>query len=200
MSATSQRDHACGVAKTDPDRALRLARVIEDPWFRCQALAWAARFGAERRVVPVAREALAAAQGSEDAFRRVAATAWPIRALLERDQSPAALEALAAGIAESRTISNATNRLDALLLLWEAVWPAGREVHRRMLAEALAAAREGWSTKAAGILKTAALYLGEPHPDLARELVAAVPHERWSEVVERAIARGERLYPRSFFW
>ena len=200
MSATSQRDLACKAAKTDPDRALRLARVIEDPWFRCQALAWTARFGAERRVVPVAREALAAAQGSEDAYRRAAAMAWPIRALLERGQSPDALQALAIAVAESRAIPNATNRLDALLLIWEAVWPAGKDIHRRMLSEALAAAREGWSPKAAGILKRAALYLAEPHPDLARELVAAVPHERWSEVVERGIARGDRLYPRSFFW
>jgi len=199
MSATSQRDLACQAAKTDPDRALRLARVIEDPWFRCQALAWAARFGADRRVTPVAREALAAAQGSSDAYRRSAAMAWPIRALLERGQSPAALEGLAIAVAESGAIPNATNRLDALLWLWEAVWPAGREIHRRMLSEALAAARDGWSPKAAGTLKRAALYLAEPHPDLARELIAAVPHERWREVVERAIARGDRLYPRSFF-
>jgi hypothetical protein len=183
MSATSQRDLACQAAKTDPDQALRLARVIEDPWFRCQALAWAARFGAARRVVPVAREALAASQGAEDAFHRVAAQAWPIRALFERSQSPAALEALAKAVAESRTIANATNRMDALLLLWEAAWPAGQEVHRRMLAEALVAARHGWSKKAAANLKTAALYLAEPHPDLAQELTTAVPHERWREVV-----------------
>ena len=39
---TRDRDHVAKIAASRPDDALRIARGIDDPWYRCQALPFVA--------------------------------------------------------------------------------------------------------------------------------------------------------------
>jgi hypothetical protein len=80
ISPTEARDRASRLATGDPAAARGMALAIEDPWFRCQALASAARHADEAEVEQVAQESLAAAAECHDDYKRAAVAAWPIRA------------------------------------------------------------------------------------------------------------------------
>jgi hypothetical protein len=81
MSATQQRDEACRIAPADAARALRIARQISDPWFRCQALASASIFVQANLRRQVIDEAFFAANKLEEINRVVTVSSWPLKAL-----------------------------------------------------------------------------------------------------------------------
>ena len=83
MAATRTRDMVTRLAPSEPEAAAQLARSIDEPWFRSQALAWAARFAADDRVEPLIKEALIASYSESDAYRTVGSGAWALRALIE---------------------------------------------------------------------------------------------------------------------
>ena len=92
-SPTELRDQAARLAPEDPAAAAKIARSIDDPWFRTQALAWACRYApANHEAKRLAREAIETAADAEDAYRQVAPCAWPLRALIERGLRDFALE------------------------------------------------------------------------------------------------------------
>ncbi|HEY3269382.1 MAG TPA: hypothetical protein VGM37_20915 [Armatimonadota bacterium] len=82
MSATTDRDLVCRIASTEPERALRIARGIADPWFRCQALSGVAEaendLKARRRLI---RESLEAAGEQSEAPPIVMVSAWPLQVM-----------------------------------------------------------------------------------------------------------------------
>jgi len=84
MAATNTRDLVTRLAPTNPEGAARLARSIDEPWFRSQALAWAARFSAEDQVEPLVEEALHASYNDSDPYRTMGSSAWALCALVER--------------------------------------------------------------------------------------------------------------------
>lgn len=84
MTSTNARDLATKAASRGDPEAIVLARAVDDPWFRCQALASVARYAADAKVEVIAREAIIAAKGDRDAYRTIAVRAWPIAALAER--------------------------------------------------------------------------------------------------------------------
>jgi hypothetical protein len=88
MDNVEAREMAMQLARTDPGRALAVARGIRDPWYRCQALAWVGRYSDARTAEPALAEAAAAAAEGGDAFRRLTVLAWPIRAAIERGAGP----------------------------------------------------------------------------------------------------------------
>src|SRR5690606_35986347 len=91
---TTERDVAMRTAKTDFKSALSLARKVSESWFRCQALAGAARYAPDEHVVKTAEEAISAAFTAPDFYKKVAATAWPLRTLIERKQEQKAIQLL----------------------------------------------------------------------------------------------------------
>jgi hypothetical protein len=127
MIATQQRDTAGRLAPIDPTRALAIARAIEDPWFACQALAWVARFAPDDQFMGIIKESLRVCRAEVDPYRVVAPVAWPIRAIVERN----CLEMLPSVIPElllrAEDIEILASRSEALFLLFQAVFPAGRE-------------------------------------------------------------------------
>lgn len=133
MSATTERDIAMRIAKTNFKKALSLARKVSESWFRCQALAGVARFAPDEQVVSTVGEAIAAALTATDSYKRVAATAWPLRALIERNQEQKAIQFLPDLLARSAQIENPVSRSDALFLLWEAVFPVTRQARKSVL-------------------------------------------------------------------
>jgi hypothetical protein len=79
---TQQRNRVALIAKTTPLEALELARGIDDPWFRCQALSIAAVHAADRRSQQRAiDDAFAAANELSEPNPVVTVSSWPVKAL-----------------------------------------------------------------------------------------------------------------------
>ena len=81
--STQQRDRVAALAKTKADEALALARSIEDPWFRCQALSIAAAQVRDARSRKSAiDDAFSAANELTEPNRLVTVSSWPVKALV----------------------------------------------------------------------------------------------------------------------
>jgi len=120
-SATIQRDRACDLAKSDPERALEQALQIRDPWFRAQALSWVARF-ANSDPALIAEQAGRAASECDDAFKKTAVLAWVVASQAERNLTPAARSILQTALRLSKTVTPLSSRSEALILLLQAAF------------------------------------------------------------------------------
>lgn len=126
MGATRQRDHAATLAKSNPRQALELARKVTEPWFRAQALAWAARYAVDDPVA-IAAEAARAARAGDDAYKQTAVRAWEIAALAERGCLTEARKSLREALAQANSVTPASSRSEALMLLLQAAFKIGRD-------------------------------------------------------------------------
>jgi len=200
MSATTARDRAVTTARTDARAARVQARRIADPWFRCQALAWAARAAADADFDAVAEEAARAAQESEDPYRRVGACAWPVRAMVERGRDRLAARTVAAALADAVHIPHPVRRGDALFLLWQAAvdLKTASEPVLTALVAACAAMDSSW--KGPYLLRDLAQMLARTDPIGAHKVIAAMPQGRFRRSAERRVQAGDTLPPRAFFW
>jgi hypothetical protein len=200
MIATQQRDAAGRLAPTDPTRALATARAIEDPWFACQALAWVARFAPENQFIIIIRESLRVCRAEVDPYRVVAPAAWPIRAIVERNR----LEMLPSVIPElllrAQDIEILASRSEALFLLFQAVFPSGRENWLAVFQSLREASTPLISWRQRRNLRDAILIVwGEDKP-LAQEILNALDDVKLKKKVEKLLATSEPGVPRAFFW
>ncbi len=124
-----------------------LARSISDPWYRCQALAGVARFAPAAQFKAIVQESLAAGKAADDPYQVVGATAWPLAALVERAHNNEVHRLLPSLLTYAAAIANPVSRIDALFLLWQAVFPLGIEFHRQVLDPLVKACREADSWK-----------------------------------------------------
>lgn len=200
MSATSERDRAVSVATTNSCKALALARQVSKPWFRCQALAWVARFAPDNEVVKIANEAIAAANAAEDLYQTLGAAAWPIRALIERGHEQRAVHMLPKLLAVYPAIENPVSRLNALFLLWQAVFPIKDDGKKSVLGALVKTCQATNSWQAGYTLRETALILANEDLSEAKRLVASMPIGVYKRQAERRIAEGQQGYVRSFFW
>jgi hypothetical protein len=126
MSAKNQRDHANHLAKSNPRKALDLARKVIDPWFRAQALSWVTRF-TDGDPIAIASEAAKAADECDDDYKKSAVRAWEIAALAERGCSSEARKRLRVSTRRAIKVTPASSRSEALLLLMQAALKLSRE-------------------------------------------------------------------------
>ena len=150
MTATSQRDQAIRLAKTDTQKALAKARVVSDPWFRAQALSWTARF-ANESPQGIAGEAATAAAICRDDYQRSAVRSWEIAALAERKCLREARAALKESAKIARCVVPPSSRSEAILLLLQAAFLIGceeAETIGEMLTE-VCSATDHWRCKRA---------------------------------------------------
>jgi hypothetical protein len=77
----SGRARVADIAPKDSSAALKLARNIKHPWYRCQALASIAPYLARKTREQVLEEALMAAREQAEINPIVTVSAWPIREL-----------------------------------------------------------------------------------------------------------------------
>jgi hypothetical protein len=195
MSATNERDIAMRVAKTDFKKALVLARKVSESWFRCQALAGAARYAPDEHVVKTAEEAISAAFTATDVYQKVAATAWPLRALIERKQEQKAIQSLPKILELSAQIENPISRTDALFLLWEAFFPV--EGHKSILGPLVKSCTGHW--KAGYILRQIVMILAFVDTAAAQELAASMPESKYKRQAEKRLAEGQKEQARQFY-
>ena len=195
MSATTERNIAMRTAETDFEKALPLARGVSEPWLRCQALAGAARFAPDERVVKIADEAMAAATECADSYKRVAVTAWPFRALIERNRESQALKRLPEVLELASQIENPVSRSDALFLLWEAFFPTPG--HTSVLGVLVLSCNHHW--KADYLLRQVVLILALADPKEAFRLAESMREGKYKRQALKRLAEGEKGWLRPFF-
>ncbi len=188
------------IAPSEPARALSTARAIQDPWFACQALAWVARFAPESEFSKIVQESLRVVRAEVDPYRVVAPSAWPIRAIVERNH----LEMLAAVVPDlllrARDIKILASRSEALFLLFQAVFPAGREEWLPVLESLRQASTPliSWRQKR-NLLDAIMIVQGEDE-QLAFEMYDALDDQKLKRKVGKMLTLSEQRLPRIFFW
>jgi hypothetical protein len=188
------------LAPTDPEGAVGLARSINEPWFRSQALAWAARFSTEERLEPLLQEALHACHSAIDRYRAVAIAAWPLRALIERGRVAAATRMLNDILVLAPEVEPPASRAEALFLVWQAIFPLGVDARKKVLDVLLTNCRPEESWRIGRIFHNIAWMLSASDPKAVERILAAIPDGRWKRQAERRVAGGDPLKPRIFFW
>jgi hypothetical protein len=199
ISPTEARDRASRLATGDPAAARGMALAIEDPWFRCQALASAARHADEAEVEQVAQESLAAAAECHDDYKRAAVAAWPIRALVERGHAALALVALGQARQRALAATPHASRAEALLGLLQGGWHLGASIRRQLVEDlaALHATDTFWRVGRA--LVDALEMLSTEDRDLARAIAERIGDDRCRAKALAGIQAERPCRPRNYF-
>jgi len=140
----------------DPRSALKVARAIRHPWYRCQALTAVAEV---QHSAPLLMESLAAAYEQTEPNRIGSVASWPLRQLasLEPATAHAELEKLLSVVA---TEKHGLRRLHALERLFIAVASVPKLRHQALAAFiATANTCQGWRTERS--VAFVAFYLAE---------------------------------------
>lgn len=196
----ADRETAQRLAKTDWRAALECARNIADPWYRCQSLAWVARFAPDGEVVRIANEAVRTAAAGRDSYRTVAGAAWPIRALIERSAFAEAETATTAVLPLASDIEHAGSRAEALSLLIQAAMPASPTLWKPVFEAILDMPHPPVHWRHGRALRTAFSMVHARDAALATVSLARVRDERTRRRIEREVARNLGTWPRTFFW
>jgi hypothetical protein len=130
VTPTAARALANRLASEQPERALSVARAIDTPWFKCQALSHIARYWPDATFGRILEEAVRAADSQDDPYRQVAVSAWPLRGYLERGADQPASALLEKYLRTAGSIANMGSRSEALLLVFQAVKPFAPELWR----------------------------------------------------------------------
>jgi len=187
------------LAPADAIAALKIARGIVDPWYRCQALAMVARYIPEKDFDTTMAEALEACHSNLDVYKCVAVSAWPVRAAVERGQIEHLDRLVPELLAKAGMIQHPVSQLEGLSVLFQAVYPAG-EPHRSAVFHAVRTACQGANSwKAGSRLAFAALMLAQDDPETAMQAISGMPESRYKRRALAAFADGEFAKPRRFF-
>jgi len=205
-SATQQRDRAAELAKQQPEPALHLARAIEDPWFRCQALSHVARYlASEAERSAVLTEAFLAGSKLGEPNRVTTVSAWPLKVLAITGQSaPLEIETerLLAIIA---TESSPVRRADALYVLGGAVIGAGRELVLRVLRAFISACLQPLQNgkrnrKGESLLVSYLPAIQRLEPNVAQDLLGRLTPAHREQARSRIAAMQQNLLSEIIFW
>lgn len=199
FETTKARDQVAKLAPSRPAEALRVARMIADPWFAVQALAWVVRFSRDDIGDAALAEARDTAKAGRDAYQRSAVLAWPIRAAVETGRLDAARQMLADGMALLPKVRPAGSRAEAGGLLLEAAFPGGRELWEPVLAAIEAHCRPGDDWRSGRLYRSLAHIVSREDPDAAKRLVEALPEGKTRDRAVRELAGGVTAEPRAFF-
>ena len=199
MTPTQQRDRAQSLAVTDTKAALTIARSIKDAWFACQALAWVARYAPDDQFIAIAKESLRVGRRSKDNYKAAAVSAWPIRALVERRHTAGLSGIIRDLLVLSEDISPMASRSEALFLLVQAVFPAGRDHWLPVLRSLCDASIPPVHWRQGRNLLDTVLIVSNEDQTLAAELIEKVDDPKLKARIDRAIA-SRTSHARPFFW
>jgi hypothetical protein len=199
IRAVKDRSLVSDVAASDNHYALQIARQIRNPWYRCQSLAWVARFAPHGEFDDRIDEALAACFDGANPYKCVAVSAWPLRALIEREQTTRLAEFVPKLMKIAETIDHPVSRMDALGSLLDGVFPAG-DPYRRTVFEAYASACEGANSWKAGRgLAGFALRFAPIDPGLARSIIESMRDSQYKRRAMRELATVRDVRTNSYF-
>ena len=144
------------------------------------------------------RAALRAREKCAHGYRRAAAAAWPLRAMIERDEMGEFERVLRYLLEHAEAADPPVSRADALLLLWQAVYPSPK--HReRLFSKVVAACHRAGSWKGDVLLGDVALIIASEDSAAAAALAKAMPDGKVKCALHRKLERGESLPPSTFF-
>ena len=159
-----------------------------------------ARFAPDRQFVKLIEESLGVCRAEGDAYRVVAPAAWPIRAIVERNR----LEILPAVIPDlllrAEDIEILASRSEALFLLFQAVFPGGREHWFPVLKSLREASIPLISWRQRRNLCDAILIVSGEDERLALEIINALDDAKLKKKLEKMSVSSESRVPRNFFW
>lgn len=200
VTPTEKRDLVTRLVHNEPDRALVIARSIEDPWFACQALACVARFCPENKFGHIIEESLKVGRSADDPFRIVASAAWPVRAIVEREHPDMLDSIIPELLNQAEHIELLASRSEALFLLFQAVFPAGREKWFGILQALMRASENLINWRQRRNLRDAILIVWNDDAELAKEIISHLEDSKLKRQIESGIMKSEQHLPRPFFW
>ena len=198
MTPTDQRALATRLASDDPERALTVARGIKDPWFARQALAHVAMFCPEGKFDHVIEESFRVFGSADDPFRVVASAAWPVSALVGRGRTDTLDALIPELLNQAEQIELFASRSEALFLLFQAVFPAGREKWLVVLRALLKASAPLISWRQKRNLRDAVLIVWNEDVELAEEIISHLEDGKLKRQIEIRIKNSELWTPRRF--
>lgn len=134
MSSSTDRAIVRQIASTSPEQALRLARGIDSPWFRCQALSTIAEVEADKKAcLRLLKEALSAAWEQNEPNRVVTVSAWPLQVMAHRGWVEALMPEVTRLLAYLATEPHAVRRADALYVLMDKLRAGPLGIFREVL-------------------------------------------------------------------
>jgi len=199
FETTKARDQVAELASSRPAEALRMARMIADPWFAVQALAWVARLATPDISATALGEAHDTAKAGRDAYQKSAVLAWPIRAAIETGRADVARKMIDSALALLPKVRPAASRAEAGGLLLEAAFPGGAKVWRPVLDAIETHCQPGNDWRAQRLYRSLAQMVLREDTAAATRLVAALPGGKTKSRAEKELAEGVTIAPRVFF-
>jgi hypothetical protein len=199
MTPTGARNLSNRLASDQPEQALAVARVIDNPWFRCQALSHVARYWPDDKYVRLLEEAVDAADSQDDVFNCAAVAAWPIRAYLERDNPSAAQKLLTRYTHAASTINNMGSRSEALFTIFQASKPFALYLWQPVFWALVDAAEPVLSWRQQRNLRDAVAMVGLDTRQLVEQTLEKLSNEKNLSIIRRYLAEPRFAEPRQFF-
>lgn len=200
LTPTGQRQLAIDLAATDPMKAVSVARAIDDPWFKCQALAYVARYWPGNDYEQFLREASKASDSQDNWYKRVTVSAWPIRAYLERGNPAPAKRLLERYTEEARNIENMGGRSEALLMLFQATEPFGRSLWEPVFHALVKATEPALAWRQMRNIRNAIAMIAADNLGLVQDAVKRLKDDKTAAAIRRDLESGKAAEPRPFFW
>lgn len=200
VTPTQQRDRAVKLAKSEGREALAISRSISDPWYRCQALAWVARYAPEEQYEQLVTEAFASAERAPDPFNALAASAWPVRVMIERGDAERARLALSQLLCLSKCIVHEGSRSEAVSLMLHAVLPSSALLWRPVAQELFTCVGSSQHWRARRAKREAILLIDPIDSGFAKCLLESIPDVRERQNVKQRLTEPQRPSCRPFFW
>lgn len=197
---TGQRERSIRLGTSDPKQAVAIARVIDDPWFRCQSLAYAGRYWPGDDYESLLTEAVKAAESQDNWYKRVSVSAWPIRAYLERDCSIPAKRLLEQYAAKAINIENMGGRSEALMMLFHAAKPFDQGLWEPVLWYLVRATEPAIAWRQVRNIRSALAMVSADVPSLVHEVTKRLTDEKIITQIKRDVDKGKTAEPRAFFW
>ena len=196
--SAERRTQAIKLAKTDTVGALAIARKIDDGWYRCQALAYVARYIADEDVAQIVSEAQQASREAGDSYKVAASSCWWLRALIERDQMDHVFEHTVALVSVAESIEHPVSKVEAQFLLLQAVFDV-EDSRDYVLDAAISACRVANSWKSGSRLSYIAMMIAPYDSKKANAIVQSMREGPYKRRASRGIEGGIFAGPRGFF-
>lgn len=199
VTPTGQRQLAIDLTASDPKKALSVARAVDDPWFKCQALAHVARYWPGDDYKQILREANNASDSQDNWYKRVTVSAWPIRAYLERGDTASAKRLLARYTSEARNIENMGGRSEALLMLFQAAKPYDRSLWEPVLQALIEATEPALAWRQLRNTRIAVAMVAADSSSLVQQAIKRLTDDKAIAAIKRDTENGKTAEPRAFF-
>lgn len=200
LAPTRARELAHSLSGSHPDKALLVARKIEDAWFRCQALSQVARYWPHSDYERLLKEAVEAGDSQNDTYKQVTVSAWPIRAYLERGNSTSAKSLLEKYSNAATRIEIMGSRSEALLMIFQAAKPFASDLWKPAFSALVAATAPTLSWRQRRNIRDAIAMVAQDDPSLVDSALARLSDEKTVTAIRRDMESGRRAHPRPFFW